>query len=64
MMSDRTSLSEMCSLRRWCYNHVRCNWRSYFMGTSDHNRMNGVGFVVFEFDDPREHLKFKLWVGA
>jgi hypothetical protein len=34
------------------------------MNTSDENKMRGVGFVIFEFDNPKEEMKFKLWTGA
>ena len=64
IMNERTSLFDMCKLRAWCYENTKSGWHSYYMGTTDENKLRGVGFVVFEFDSPKEEMKFKLWTGA
>jgi len=64
LANERSSLIDMCNLRLWCYKNVRSEWHSYFIGTSEENTLRGIGFVVFEFENPREEMKFKLWTGA
>ena len=63
IVTDTTALKDACELRTWCHAHTKCEWFSYFMQTTQENRMNGIGFVAFEFSDPKEALKFKLWAG-
>lgn len=64
IVQDANALKDACELRIWCHANTKCEWFSYFLHTTDENRMsNGVGFVAFEFSDPKEALKFKLWAG-
>ena len=61
---DRTALKDVCGLRAWCHEHIKNGWCSYFLNTSDENRLQGIGFVAFDFENPKEAMKFQLWTGA
>jgi hypothetical protein len=64
IVQDDNALKDACELRKWCHANIKCEWFSYFLHTTDENRMeNSVGFVAFEFSDPKEAMKFKLWAG-
>lgn len=54
-------------LRQWCHKHLNEDWRSYYIdrdlgmageGAADHI------YLVFEFENPKEALKFRLWSSA
>lgn len=64
MVNDRTALKEMCDLRSWCYEYIRNGWCSYFLNTTDECKINGIGWVAFDFQDPKEAMKFKLRTGG
>ena len=64
IMQDRTSFEEMCGLRAWCYEHIKKGWNSYYLNTTDDNRINGIGWIAFDFEDPKESLKFQLTTGG
>lgn len=61
---DRTALKEMCHLRSWCYANVKNGWHSFYLDATDVACMNGVGFIAFEFNDPKEQMKFQLFAGG
>ena len=65
---DTKPLESAVELRKWCHEHVKKGWRSFFLGATEHNQQamidnNKVGFIGFSFDDPKEAMKFKLWAG-
>ena len=64
MVKDRTALGELCSLRTWCYDHVKNGWCSYYLCATDDCKINGIGWVAFDFEDPKESLKFQLTTGG
>ena len=64
VLKDRTSLAELCDLRTWCYDHIKNGWCSYYLNTTDDNKINGIGWVAFDFEDPKESLKFQLTTGG
>lgn len=62
--SESDAVKDHCELRTWCHSYVKGKWHSYFLHTTEENLRDGVGFVAFNFADPKEALKFKLWAGA
>ena len=66
--SQSKHLDAAVELRKWCHEHVKKGWRSFFLAATEHNQQammdnNKVSFIGFSFDDPKEAMKFKLWAG-
>jgi len=64
IVQDRTAFEELCDLRTWCYKYIKNGWNSYYLSTTDDNKINGIGWVAFDFEDPKESLKFQLTTGG
>lgn len=59
-------LKAACRLRKWCHNHINNGWHSFFLDATDENKnynTNYTGFIAFNFTDPKEAMKFRLWAG-
>jgi len=66
--SQSKHLVSAVKLRKWCHEHVKNDWRSFFLASTEHTQQdqidnNRVSFIGFTFDDPKEAMKFKLWAG-
>ena len=67
--SQSKHLEAAVELREWCHKHVKSEWRSFFLGATEHTEkaMTGNerhGFMGFTFDDPKDAFAFKLkWAG-
>ena len=59
------STTKIQKLRKWCYANTKSPWSTYHIkgleepGEDDFRS----GFVAFEFDNEKEAMKFKLYVG-
>ena len=58
-------LESAVTLRKWCHEHVKNNWRSFFIGATEHTQRHNMdndryGFIGFTFDDPKDAFAFKL----
>jgi hypothetical protein len=66
--SQSKHLVAAVELRKWCHEHVKNGWRSFFMAATEHTQqaqmdMARASYIGFTFDDPKEAMKFKLWAG-
>lgn len=61
---NNPQLVAVCELRKWCREHIRNGWHSYFLTSpADILQDKQISFAAFNFTDPKEALKFQLWAG-
>ena len=60
------STTKIQNLRKWCYANTKSPWSTYHIqGLEDCDKNDfRNGFVAFEFDNEKEAMKFKLYVGT
>lgn len=57
-------LTAVCRLRKWCHAHINNGWHSFFLDATSDNKYHHdeyTGFIAFNFTDPKEAMKFRLW---
>jgi hypothetical protein len=59
--SGEERFARLLEMREWCLNNLKGTWRTYQI-----NSGGGVsrGFVVFEFEDKKDEMLFRLYTGT
>lgn len=53
--------SQIADLRKWCYKNTKSPWCTYDL---QRELISTERLVVFEFDNNKEAMKFKLYTGT
>lgn len=54
----------LLELRAWCRDNIKCPWRTYHLEQSPQAEMTEkFDFIVFEFNDQKDAMLFKLYTG-
>lgn len=53
--------NELKELRTWCYKNTRFPWCTYELSGDERSVQR---FIIFEFNNNKEAMKFKLYAGT
>jgi len=68
ILSHSKHLESAVKLRKWCHEHIKNDWCSFFLEATAHEEnaqldYKLVVFIGFKFEDSKEAMKFQLWAG-
>lgn len=59
-----SNMALLLELRAWCRDNAKYPWKTYHLQQTEYvDFASRYDFIVFEFDDPKDAMLFRLYTG-